>query len=143
MYHSNHLTETVAPGAAGQIKAQFNTRSFLGQRGATVTVVFDRPRYGEAQLRVDGYVRRDVVCNPGELDFGSVRCGVAEEKRIEINYAGRDDWKIESVSSTIPGARRQHGRNSSCQRPSHVCPDRHVDHFGEWFRERRNRTPDQ
>ncbi|MCA9106904.1 MAG: DUF1573 domain-containing protein [Planctomycetales bacterium] len=97
------LTETVAPGATGQIKAQFNTRSFLGQRGATVTVVFDRPRYGEAQLRVDGYVRRDVVCNPGELDFGSVRCGVAEEKRIEINYAGRDDWKIESVSSTIPG----------------------------------------
>lgn len=97
------VTDTVAPGAKGQIRAEFNTRSFLGQRGATVTVVFDQPRYGEAQLRVDGYVRRDVVCNPGELNFGSLRTGAVEEKRIEVNYAGRSDWKIESVATTIPG----------------------------------------
>lgn len=97
------VTETVAPGETGQIRAEFNTRSFLGQRGATVTVVFDRPRYAEAQLRVDGYVRRDVVCTPGEVNFGSLPSGSVQEKRIEVNYAGRNDWKIEGVNSTVPG----------------------------------------
>lgn len=97
------VTETVAPGEKGQIKAQFNTLSFLGQRGATITVVFDRPQYGEAQLRIDGYVRRDIVCDPGQLDFGTVRRGEGSEQVIDLQYAGRSGWKIESATTTVPG----------------------------------------
>jgi hypothetical protein len=97
------LTQSVKPGETGQIMARFNTRSFLGQRGATLTVVFDRPRYGEAQLRVDGYVRKDVVCNPGEIAFGTVAAGKTAVKRVEIQYSGNPNWKIIGAESPIPG----------------------------------------
>lgn len=97
------IDETVAPGETGRIKAQFNTRSFLGQRGATITVVFDRPQYGEAQLRVDGYVRRDVVCDPGEIEFGAVKVGAKAEATVDIQYAGRSDWRILEARSNVPG----------------------------------------
>ena len=97
------LTESVKPGETGQIMARFNTRSFLGQRGATLTVVFDRPRYGEAQLRVDGYVRKDVVCNPGEIAFGTIAAGKTAVKRVEIQYSGKPNWKILGAKSPIPG----------------------------------------
>jgi hypothetical protein len=97
------LTQSVKPGEKGQIMARFNTRSFLGQRGATLTVVFDRPRYGEAQLRVDGYVRKDVVCNPGEIAFGTVAAGKTAVKRVDIQYSGQPNWKILGAESPIPG----------------------------------------
>jgi len=43
---------------------RLHTRSFTGQRGATITVVFDRPYYVEAQLQVRGFIRSDVVFTP-------------------------------------------------------------------------------
>ena len=99
------VDETVQPGETGRIRAEFNTHSFLGQRGATITVVFDRPRYGEAQLRVDGYVRRDVVCDPGEIELGAVKLGASTEANVEIQYAGRNDWAILDTTTNVPGLR--------------------------------------
>ena len=61
---------TVKSGEKGAIRAVFNTRSFTGQRSATITVVFDRPRYTEVQLQVRGYIRRDVVFEPSCVDLG-------------------------------------------------------------------------
>src|SRR5687767_9627208 len=49
-----------------QILATYNTRAFLGQKSATITVVFDKPQYAEVQLEVSGYIRSDVVLEPGE-----------------------------------------------------------------------------
>ena len=97
------LTKSVKPGESGQILARFNTRSFLGQRGATLTVVFNSPRHGEAQLRVDGYVRKDVVCDPGELAFGTIQLGTPSVKSVNIMYAGQADWKILNAESAITG----------------------------------------
>ena len=86
----------------GAVIAAFNTRSFLGQRSATVTVVFDKPYYAEVQLQVSGYIRRDIVIHPGEVDLGSVDQGEAAEKQVSISYAGRDDWQIMDVKSGSP-----------------------------------------
>ena len=97
------LTKSVKPGESGQILARFNTRSFLGQRGATLTVVFNSPRPGEAQLRVDGYVRKDVVCDPGELAFGTIQRGTPSVKSVDIMYAGQANWKILNAESAITG----------------------------------------
>jgi len=85
---------TVKNGEQGAIRAVFNTRSFTGQRSATITVVFDRPRYAEAQLYVRGYIRRDVVFQPSSVDFGTVREGETAERVVAIEYAGRNDWQI-------------------------------------------------
>lgn len=88
---------TVKSGQRGAIRAVFNTRSFTGQRSATITVVFDRPQYGEVQLRVRGFIRCDVVLQPGSLDFGTVRQGQAAEQVVGVEYAGRSDWRITAV----------------------------------------------
>jgi hypothetical protein len=82
-----------------QIVAKYNTRSFLGQKGATVTVVFDKPYYAEVQLNIDGYIRSDVVFDPDEVNFGEVDQFTVAEKKLTITYAGRSDWKITDVRS--------------------------------------------
>jgi hypothetical protein len=92
----------IKAGQEGTLVARYNTDSFWGKKGATLTVVIDRPQYAEVQLRVDGYIRRDIVVNPGAVDFGKVGVGEPSEKRVAIAYAGRSDWQILSVQSPRP-----------------------------------------
>ena len=84
------------------IVAKFNTQSFLGRKGATVTVVFDKPSYAEVQLHVSGYIRDDVVFKPGSVQLGSVDQGVPAVAKVSVDYAGRRDWKILEVKSGNP-----------------------------------------
>ena len=112
-------TYTVKSGEKGAVRAILNTRSFKGAVKATITVVFDRPNYAEVQLNVKGYVRRDVVLNPGGADFGSISQGEGAECKIDLQYAGRNDWKITAIRSPDPSVtvraqetRRAYGRVS-------------------------------
>ncbi len=82
-----------------EVLVVYNTRSFLGAKGSTITVVFDRPYYAEVQLRISGFVRSDVVFDPGSVDFGAVEMGRGAERQIELVYAGRNDWEIVDVRS--------------------------------------------
>lgn len=93
-------TETVAPGGTGVILAKFNTHSHTGQRQATVTVTFDKPQFTEVQLLVKGYIRSDIVFNPGEAVFGNVKEGESKSINIDLDYAGRSDWKVMSVGAS-------------------------------------------
>jgi hypothetical protein len=96
------LKDTLKTYEESAVVAAFNTRSFLGQRSATLTVVFDKPYYAEVQLQVAGYIRRDIVIHPGEVDLGTVDQGTPVEKQISIAYAGRSDWQITDVKSGSP-----------------------------------------
>ncbi len=84
------------------VVVNYNTRSFLGHQRSTITVVFDRPRRAEVQLHVTGFIRSDVVFQPGAASFGTVNIGEGAETTIEIAYAGRDDWEIVDVRSANP-----------------------------------------
>jgi hypothetical protein len=81
------------------IKAKFNTDLFLGQRGATITVVIDKPFYAEVQLRVDGFIRQDVVFDPGVVNLGQIEQGASGESKVKVLYAGRQNWSIVDVQS--------------------------------------------
>lgn len=81
------------------VVAHFNTDTFTGQRGATLTVVIDKPYYAEVQLRVDGYIRTDIILDPPGVDFGTVDVGGGTEKELTVSYAGRGDWQITGVKS--------------------------------------------
>lgn len=96
--HNDHLKTY----EQGEIVAILNTRAFVGQRSATITVTIDQPFYAEVQLRVSGYIRTDVVLDPSSVEFGSVDVGGKAEQRIAVAYAGRDDWKIEDVKNASP-----------------------------------------
>jgi hypothetical protein len=111
--------ETVKAGDTGFVTARFNTGSFFGQRSATLTVVIDRPRYAEVQLQVKGYVRTDVVFNPGEVNFGTIEVGEGDSKTVSLEYAGRSDWQItnvktpsEFVTAEVKESNRGNGRVS-------------------------------
>lgn len=82
----------------GGIRVVFNTDSFVGHRGATITVTFDRPRFAEVQLRVDGEIRGDVTTEPRGFEFGSVDLGAKARRELLVSYHGpRSDWRIEEV----------------------------------------------
>lgn len=84
------------------IVASFNTRAFLGQKSATITVTFDKPFYAQVQLQVSGYIRSDVVLHPGSVEFGTVDMGTGGERKVTVSYAGRNDWQIIEVKSSSP-----------------------------------------
>lgn len=92
----------LAPGEQTSVVAHFNTDTYSGQRGAKLTVTFDKPYYAEVQLEIHGYIRSDVVVTPGQLAFGSIDQGSAAEKKVTVNYAGRNDWKIIDAQSSSP-----------------------------------------
>ena len=93
------VKDTLKSWEKGGILTKFNTGHFLGQRGATVTVVIDRPFYAEVQLQVAGFIRNDVVFDPGVVNLGQVDQGAAGESKVKINYTGRNNWSITDVQS--------------------------------------------
>ena len=95
-------TPYLNPGESGGIVARFNTDTFRGKRGATLTVVIDSPSYTEVRLRVDGYIRQDMVFSPGSIEFGKKNQGEVHQRSAKIMYAGRDDWSVVDVLSNKP-----------------------------------------
>ncbi len=92
-------TEWIKPGQTGSVLARFNTGTFTGKKAATLTISIDKPNYTELQLNVTGYIRSDVVLNPGEVNFGEVPVGEPKTMDVSLDYAGRSDWKLLSVDS--------------------------------------------
>jgi hypothetical protein len=86
----------------GAILAHFNTDSFLGQRGATLTVTIDQPFYAEVQLHIRGNIRSDVDIQPGSVQFGSIDQGTGYTQTATVNYSGGNDWKILDIKSANP-----------------------------------------
>ncbi len=89
-------------GETGYVVATFNTRTFDGVHSATLTVGVQWndngiTRYGEAQLRVHGNVRSDVVFTPGAIKYDGVDQGSKSEQQVRVTYAGRSDWQITDV----------------------------------------------
>ena len=96
------LKDTLKTWEKGGILVKFNTRSFLGQRKATITVTIDKPFYAEVQLNIKGNIRGDVVFNPGSVNFGAVDQGEGAAQLVNVSYAGRSNWKILDVRSANP-----------------------------------------
>jgi hypothetical protein len=101
----------------GAIIAHVNTDRFLGRKGATLIVTFDKPYYAQVQLRVSAFICNDVVFDPGSVQFGTVEQGAPAEARVRVRYTGRSDWKILDVKHSNPHlsvqsveAERQGGR---------------------------------
>ena len=95
---SKHTLKTWEKGA---IIAKYNTDSFLGKKSATLTVTIDKPFYAEVQLNVAGYIRSDIVFNPGAVHFGEVDPGTPAVKKVNLGYAGSTNWKVTDVRSNF------------------------------------------
>jgi hypothetical protein len=83
----------------GAIVATLNTRSFIGQRSSTLTVIIDKPYYAEVYLTIGGNIHGDVDFQPGSIAFGEVEVGRSAEQQVMVNYRGRAPWQIRDVRS--------------------------------------------
>ncbi len=99
----------------GDVVATFNTRTFLGQHGATLTVTIDKPYYAEVQLRVAGNIRGDVTFDPPFMDLGNVDLGKGSERTVRVTHVGSTPWEIKDVRSA----------NANCEvqlsKPTHTA----------------------
>lgn len=86
----------------GKIVAHINTDRFLGRKGATLIVTFDKPFRAQVQLRVSTFICNDVVFDPGSVQFGEVEQGAPAEARVRVRYTGRSDWRIVDVKNANP-----------------------------------------
>ncbi len=91
--------DTLKTHEKAAVVATFNTSTFIGQKAATVTVVFDRPKYAEVQLNVSGFIRTDITFDPPEIAFGEVPAGDEQEREVVITHNGNADWEILDVRS--------------------------------------------
>jgi len=86
------LTSSVAPGETAKVLAQFQTRTFRGEKKATVTVSIDRV----------GEYGKDVVMTPGEVNFSAIGATQTAQQIVKMKYAGSPLWQILNVKSTNP-----------------------------------------
>ncbi len=91
--------ETLKTHETGAVVATFNTNTFIGQKSANITVVFDRPSYAEVQLKVSGFIRTDITFDPPEVNFGEIGAGEAREQQVVITHSGNSNWEITDVRS--------------------------------------------
>ena len=92
-------SDLVRTHETSSIVAKFNTDTFIGQKAATVTVVFDQPSYAEVQLKVSGFIRTDITFEPSEVAFGEVASGESGEREVVITHSGNSSWEILDVRS--------------------------------------------
>ena len=85
-----------------EVVVMLDTRGFLGRKDATIEVDFDRPFEAKVQLHVHAFIRGDIVVQPGAVQFGVVPEGMGAQQTLAVNYAGRNDWKIERVECANP-----------------------------------------
>jgi hypothetical protein len=83
----------------GSIVATLNTRSFVGQRSSTLTVVIDKPYYAEVQLNIAGFIHSDVDFQPGVASLGDVDQGSPAQQEVVVTYRGFANWQISDVRS--------------------------------------------
>lgn len=93
------IKDTLKTHETASVLATFNTSSFIGQKAATITVVFDRPSYAEVQLKVSGYIRTDISFDPPEVNFGEIAPGQSREQEVTITHSGNRAWEITDVRS--------------------------------------------
>lgn len=83
----------------GTVVATLNTRSFVGQRTSTLTVVIDKPFHAEVALNISGTIHSDVDFQPGVVALGQVEQGAGAEQEVLVTYRGRGPWQISDVRS--------------------------------------------
>lgn len=86
----------------GAVHISVNTKSFEGNKNATITVRFSKPFYAEVQLHSYVFIRSDVFVNPGVVYFGNVRSGDKPAIAVNVSSTRYMNWEIRDVRSSCP-----------------------------------------
>ena len=83
----------------GFLEVTMDTVKFTREKTSNVIITIDAPLYAEVRIPIKAYIRTDVVFDPGSVTFGAVDLGKEATRKIKLQYAGRDDWKVKEVRS--------------------------------------------
>lgn len=119
---------TLSSGEEAHIEVVMNTVKFMRRKDSNVdvTLAFTDPQgrsvSKSVRVPISAYIRPDVVIEPGAVNFGSVDLGVGAERRVEVSYSGRGNWRIrgveldhEHLSAEVIERSRQAGYNNDSQ----------------------------
>ena len=94
------------PGQTKHINLRLDTIRHHGEKKGTHGIVtFFIPAknvFGTVKIYAEGYIRSDVVIQPGSVNFGSVDPQKGAEQTLTVNYAGRNDWALTSAKFNSP-----------------------------------------
>ncbi len=74
-----------------------DARRFTGAKTVGIRVTVGPEFTSSAELKVSATSRQDIVFNPGQVNFNQVTQGQKLLQTIDVEYAGRLDWKLENV----------------------------------------------
>ncbi|MEX0703999.1 MAG: DUF1573 domain-containing protein [Planctomycetales bacterium] len=94
---ANPSKSTLDSREVAYVEVTMDTERFSHRKDSNLIVTFDAPLFQEVTIPITAYIRTDVVLTPGAANFGSVDLGSATRRKIEVAYAGRDDWTIRDV----------------------------------------------
>jgi uncharacterized protein DUF1573 len=95
----------VPSGQQRLLTLRLDTVRYEGERKSKASVSLLDPVHSAAttvDFPVHAYIRRDIVITPGAVNFGTVDLGSGAEKKVDIHYAGRNDWKVTLAKATNP-----------------------------------------
>ncbi len=91
----------IPPGTQTTVEATIDTTKFQGYKASGLTLVVDRPVFTEIDLNLSCFIRGDIMLNPGQLDFGTVRLSSnLPSAALNVTYAGgRPNWDIAELKT--------------------------------------------
>lgn len=89
--------DTLATYESGEVVASINSERLRGDQSSTLTVIFDKPRYAEVQLKITVFIRGDILLEPSGVDFGEVEQGAEASRTLTVTHFGNADWEIVDV----------------------------------------------
>jgi Protein of unknown function (DUF1573) len=127
----------VAPGESTIINARMDTHRFWNHRAVTIFVNFDRPQWEETRLGVSAESRDDLLFEPEEITFGTIRRGSAPKASTAITFVGSDTQiiKVERGSNYIETALADPNRQNGDTRYTLTASLRPDTPAGKWFTE--------
>jgi hypothetical protein len=84
------------PGQDGYLEVAMDARAFSGHKTVYVQILTS-PGPKAATLVIQANSRQDLVCNPGQIRFGTVPPGANITQNVEIEYAGQLAFRIEGI----------------------------------------------
>jgi hypothetical protein len=97
--------QTIAPGAAGEVKAVFDSARFRDAVTKTIYLYSDDPRQPEMQFTLSGVVREILAANPAQITLE--RPGERVERRVLLTNQGERDLEIATIKTSLPELRAE------------------------------------
>src|SRR5262245_58177444 len=107
----------IPPGTQTTVEATINTTNFQGYKPSGLTLILDRPVFAEVNLDLTCFIRGDIIMNPGQFDFGTMRRSATKQpsSSLTLTYAGgRPDWDIVQMKTRtdkVKAVAREVGRS--------------------------------